>query len=356
MLTHRGFSAWIVSEGCTIPEYLVAVDEATHRVSCWIPATVGESFSIFWQDHNGGVDTSAFITLDGVTVPGRFLFGDGMASRSGVRVSKTTERPFVFASILEDANSSSSSAPVNKEIGMITLKIKRVKRVTIRPANTIQELPSTTALGKRKAGDVRIEFGADEQPLEEQASTTWGTVPYDEIGPGQSSSYVSFLFRYRTREFLEAQGIITESVRKTLPTNHRQPQLTEVQQRRSFTNPPPAKPAAEFTPEPESERTTSPVKKPRLGNGASRSLHPSLNNPRSQPTELRRATSSSTSSSSTSVAAHNPYGIFYYQRSLSSPTQPLNSHESSANVLSNLNNSEADHATEPSTDSETCTP
>ncbi|KAF9052904.1 hypothetical protein BJ165DRAFT_1443819 [Panaeolus papilionaceus] len=274
MLTHRGFSAWIVSEGCTVPEYLVAVDEPTHRVSCWIPATVGESFSVFWQDHTGGIDTSSFITLDGVTVPGRFLFGDGMASRSGVRVSKTTERPFVFASIAEEGTST-SSGPVNKEIGMITLKIKRVKRVTIRPANPIQELPSVTTLGKRKAGDVRIEFGQDEQPLEEQAATTWGTVPYDEVASGQSTSYVSFLFRYRTREFLEAQGIITEPVRKTAPTStYQQPQPIDGQQRSSLDNLPPAKPTAEFTPEPESDLLTTAPKKPRLGSSTSRPTHP----------------------------------------------------------------------------------
>ena len=47
MLTHRGFSAWVVSNGKVLPEYLVAVDEQSHRVSCWIPGTEGHVRSSF---------------------------------------------------------------------------------------------------------------------------------------------------------------------------------------------------------------------------------------------------------------------------------------------------------------------
>lgn len=47
------------------------------------------------------MDTCAFITLDGFVVPGRFLFGEGVASREGVRTSKTTERPFMFQNVDE---------------------------------------------------------------------------------------------------------------------------------------------------------------------------------------------------------------------------------------------------------------
>jgi hypothetical protein len=42
MLTHRGFSAWIVADGETLPEYLVAVDSNANKVSCWIPSKEGQ--------------------------------------------------------------------------------------------------------------------------------------------------------------------------------------------------------------------------------------------------------------------------------------------------------------------------
>jgi hypothetical protein len=42
MLTHRGFSAWIVVDGNPLPEYLITVDENAHKVSCWIPSEEGK--------------------------------------------------------------------------------------------------------------------------------------------------------------------------------------------------------------------------------------------------------------------------------------------------------------------------
>ncbi|EGN93273.1 hypothetical protein SERLA73DRAFT_64224 [Serpula lacrymans var. lacrymans S7.3] len=97
MLTHRGYSAWIVSEGTSIEEHLVAVDSKAHRVSCWIPCEPGKTFAVHWSDEGSKVTSCAFIILDGFTVPGRFLFGEGSASREGIRTGDLTERPFVFA-------------------------------------------------------------------------------------------------------------------------------------------------------------------------------------------------------------------------------------------------------------------
>lgn len=47
------------------------------------------------------MDSCGFIILDGLVVPGRFLFGEGITSRGGVRASKSTERPFMFQKVLE---------------------------------------------------------------------------------------------------------------------------------------------------------------------------------------------------------------------------------------------------------------
>jgi len=77
-------------------------------------------------------------------------------------------------------------------------------------------------------------FG-DEKQTYEQYSTTWSIKPYDPSAPGTkaASTYVSFVFRYRSRgkhvrkfvpcgfrpshfsEFLESQGIIPESERRS---------------------------------------------------------------------------------------------------------------------------------------------
>jgi hypothetical protein len=50
------------------------------------------------------VDTCSFITLDGYVVPGRFLFGTGVAWRQGVRTGPSTERPFIFSNVEDTSN------------------------------------------------------------------------------------------------------------------------------------------------------------------------------------------------------------------------------------------------------------
>jgi len=209
MLTHRGFSAWIVVDGKPVPEYLVAEDTKAARVSCWVPSEAGQKFSVHWKDHGGKVDSCSFISLDGLVVPGRFLFGSGETFRQGVRSSTTTERPFVFQKIEQDEPSTHA---VNKDVGMITLRVKRIQRVASRPANPVQQLPSVT-LGKRKAGELCVSFGEDKQAFD-QFAYTWSVKPYEKDAPAGSrtpSTYVSFVFRYRSREFLQMQGIMPES-------------------------------------------------------------------------------------------------------------------------------------------------
>ncbi|KAF9053882.1 hypothetical protein BDZ89DRAFT_1098328 [Hymenopellis radicata] len=213
MLTHRGFSAWIVANGKPLPEYLVAVDAAAHRISCWIPSERNQAFAVYWQDHDGKVDTCSFITLDGHVVPGRFLYGTGFTFRSGVRTSKNTERPFTFQQITEQATTSSPERK-STDTGMITLRIKRIKRISSRNANPIQDPPSPPAASQ--SGEIRIGYGQDIKTFE-QSHFTWLLKPYDPT-PGNSkkpSTYVSFVFRYRSRDFLIAQGIMPESHRQT---------------------------------------------------------------------------------------------------------------------------------------------
>ncbi|KAH9483702.1 hypothetical protein JR316_0003173 [Psilocybe cubensis] len=221
MLAHRGFTAWIQVQGKATPEYLVAVDESAHRVSCWIAGEVGQTFTIYWQDQGGGIDTCSFIVLDGLTVPGRFLFGNGIASRGGVRTSMSTERPFMFQKVEEKFPGkmiSPTTPSSSNEAGMIILKIKRIRRVARdKPANRIDPAPKTL-LGKRKPEDLCIGFG-EEVRVHEREDYTYDVVNHENPELKKPSSYVTFVFRYRSKDFLESQGIaVEESKISTLPT------------------------------------------------------------------------------------------------------------------------------------------
>jgi len=252
MLTHREFSAWIVVEGKELPEYLVAVDNDANRVSCWIPGEEGQPFSVHWKDHGGKVDTCGYITLDGFTVPGRFLFGEGTACRGGVRTSRTTERSFIFQKTREDVVPNTQVAA--KDVGVIALRIKRITRVASKLANALQVLPSMVP-GKRKTGELCIGFG-EEIPAFEQHSTTWSVAPYEADEPLSETpkTYVSFIFRYRTHEFLEAQGIIPESAK----ASYQVPPIRRIVSLPTTLMPtPPESPECETTPPPSKRRKTT---------------------------------------------------------------------------------------------------
>ena len=120
------------------------------------------------------MSTCAFIILDGVVVPGRFLHGEGAATRSGVRVSRTTERPFVFKKLKETGKWPELSTPYigilmaghadlaaledSKEAGLIILKVKRIKCMAPRAPNPIRAVPSVGVLGLRKEGDLCVGY------------------------------------------------------------------------------------------------------------------------------------------------------------------------------------------------------
>ncbi|KAJ4487821.1 hypothetical protein J3R30DRAFT_3431760 [Lentinula aciculospora] len=208
MLMHRGFSAWIEVDGKAVQEYLVALNDRLNQVSCWIPSEESKAFSVHWSDSGGKVDTCSFITLDGVVVPGRFLLGSGATSRSGVRTSKNTEAPFVFKKSLGSTNSSAPSTPSKSEAGMITLKIKQVERVSPRPANAYQDLAKISP-AQSNVGDLCAGFGTENKSYE-QSPFTWAIKSHGETNSKSKKipTYVSFVFRYRSREFLQSQGIM----------------------------------------------------------------------------------------------------------------------------------------------------
>lgn len=205
-LTHRGFSAWIECENKHIPVFKPELDNARQRITCWIPSEPGEEFTIHWKDRGegGGVDTASYIYLDGFMVPGKYLFGFGEASRGGVRVGPTAERPFVFGHVETDGN----GPPQGRTNGKIVLKIKRVRKIPdlTRPSNKYQTPPDSPK-GKRRAGHPYINYG-EVRTTKKQWDFTYKYVPFDQANPG---TYVTFEFRYATLDYLVNRGIISVS-------------------------------------------------------------------------------------------------------------------------------------------------
>lgn len=100
----------------------------------------------------------------------------------------------------------SGPAP-NMSVGSIILKIMETERGPGRPANKVEHLPSHIAsrTDTAKTGGACVAFGAPEIHGFEQSPFTWSTKP---INPSWHHSYVKFEFKYRTREWLQQQGML----------------------------------------------------------------------------------------------------------------------------------------------------
>lgn len=143
---------------------------------------------MYWRDHGSKQDSCAYIILDGYTASGRFLWGEGVASREGIRSGADSEKPFMFTKVGNDADDGIIEGG-NKEAGMITLKIKMTTRIGPRPNNAIKPVPSSP-YGKKAPGSLRIGYGA-ERKVCPQAPATWHVKP--------TKTHVTFVFRYRSR-------------------------------------------------------------------------------------------------------------------------------------------------------------
>lgn len=201
------------------------------KVTCWLPSQPGRNFTINWCDAGSGIDSQSFIELDGIVLPGKYIYGHGQVRRTGVRTGDQTEKPFVFGRIDRGSSSLATwlSSPsralthphadiddiplVGKEssIGSIILKIKLVRRIAGRVANSPLLVPQQVR-GKRRTGDDCIGFvlGSPPSPVitanwprsygterlvASQHKATWRILPWDLSNP---HSFVTFVFRYRS--------------------------------------------------------------------------------------------------------------------------------------------------------------
>ncbi len=93
------------------------------------------------------------------------------------------------------------------KVGSIILKIMEAQRGPGRPSNPLEHLPVAMASNADapKTGGVCLAFGDPEIPGFEQSPFTWSSKP---VNPSWHHSYVKFEFKYRTRAWLQQQGMI----------------------------------------------------------------------------------------------------------------------------------------------------
>ncbi|KAH8804199.1 hypothetical protein DL96DRAFT_636240 [Flagelloscypha sp. PMI_526] len=234
MLSHRGFSCWIEVDGQRVPEYMTSVDHENKLVQCFIAGEEGKRFSVHWKSQDNAIDTAGYISLDGYTVPGRFLWAHSSPMhpksetyRSAARISQSEERPFTFmkAPVTSDTHH-------HHQQGTIKLTLKRIQSGNSVKANAFAELPSPRVM---PGNALSVGFGAGQSTFE-QYPFTWDAQahPDDHVeGTKKPATWVTFIFKYRNKDWLDGQGIIPRPQRvnrgpSTMNTNYALPHTVDL--------------------------------------------------------------------------------------------------------------------------------
>ncbi|KAH7106370.1 hypothetical protein BKA62DRAFT_651023 [Auriculariales sp. MPI-PUGE-AT-0066] len=208
MLQHKGFSAWIVSNDEELDEYTVTVKDDV--VECWIVSKKGQTFAVCWQnDNERKIATSGHVFVDGNDVASAIMRPQRIShvERNGARISSSNVRPFVFdeLQLTDDDKIAPVRDPSAQHIGTIRLEITRVvlgAEIEFKPANVGDRGPVHEKA--KKAGSHVTRYGKSQRSAKGKTAAIT-TAPYD---MGRDKPWVTFVFRYRNREFLLAQDII----------------------------------------------------------------------------------------------------------------------------------------------------
>ncbi|EJD49569.1 hypothetical protein AURDEDRAFT_161127 [Auricularia subglabra TFB-10046 SS5] len=217
MPSHRGFKAWISCEGEPLTEYEKQIDpKEPDIVTCWVPSKAGANFSVCWQnDNKKKTATSGHVFIDGNDVASAIMRPERKShvERSGAKTSSSNIRQFKFAALelTDDDNIAPRVDPSAQHIGTIRLEITRVilgAEVPFQATNVENRGPVHERA--KKAGVHVTKFGATQRSAKGKSAAV-SNAPYDH---DRTTPWVTFVFRYRSHDFLMAQNIIPNPLKR----------------------------------------------------------------------------------------------------------------------------------------------
>ncbi|KAF5314231.1 hypothetical protein D9758_018299 [Tetrapyrgos nigripes] len=177
------FDAWVTADDVPLAEYKITMAEK--KVSCWIPSEVGKVKRPLMRNF------ASYMYLDGQLEYARAVIIDANGTSeiynlSGLLVSETSERPFVFQS----AESTDDDAYLAHEANLGEIKVI-IKEVIIGAAIPV---PKPTFVPQAK---IHERLGAVETiPIQDY----FALEVVRDIG--------TYVFRYRPIDFLRANGVV----------------------------------------------------------------------------------------------------------------------------------------------------
>ncbi|KAF8630192.1 hypothetical protein AX15_003067 [Amanita polypyramis BW_CC] len=201
------FHAGIKLGGEKLPEYNIQTDETEKKVSCWIPSEAGKNFSVCWSSTESIVDIGGWVKVDGTAIGGKVCH-KGLTAEvdySSCYTTPTTSHCFSFSAVAYTDDDTYLNAPI-PNFGEIELEIYHVRSEEEVPVNWQGPLSHEGKVHERskKMGAHCVQFGA----LQEAPHTNF-------FRTTKIRRLVTFFFRYRPLDMLQANGIAPLPARAT---------------------------------------------------------------------------------------------------------------------------------------------
>ncbi|KAJ3478915.1 hypothetical protein NLI96_g9419 [Meripilus lineatus] len=203
MLHSRGFEIRVITDDGVLEEYGTRVTGAS--VHCHIPSQANQSFRFELKNHSY-MNITFWCYADGICIGGRLCKPQGTSQLSRFVVSHSVARPFTFAAVeLSESSDAVATDPANiTSLGTITVKVIRVK-----PCGRTERTYEVPALlngpideKSKKIGTHHVILGP-EIPLKASHN-----IYLSEEIDSESQPFAEFIFQYRPKASLQAQGII----------------------------------------------------------------------------------------------------------------------------------------------------
>ncbi|GJE94863.1 hypothetical protein PsYK624_110390 [Phanerochaete sordida] len=203
----KDFEAFITVGDHNIEEYDVK-DDGENKKTGWIASEEGASFAIKVQNKSSTA-VSCTVYIDGRLL-NHVLIRPGLLQEiNGARITPVVIRPFIFSRISVSDDDALLHQDIKNLEAIGTVRIL-IRRVTVDETSTRTRQCfnyETEDIGivherKKKAGVHCVSLGKE---ITEQRAQTVVDVQYHDTA---EKPHCVFLFRYRSKDFLQAQGIL----------------------------------------------------------------------------------------------------------------------------------------------------
>ncbi|KAF8895969.1 hypothetical protein BD779DRAFT_552958 [Infundibulicybe gibba] len=205
MLTAQGFSAWVSVDGVELPQYAVESRDAAgvkETVTCYIPSEANKEFAVYWTSPPYPFKLVGDVRVDGIWISGKGNKVDMGSTQqaSFVRTSDRSARPLMF-SLLERTDDDACLASSTKDLGEIKLDVWTARCPEYGAPrdcySTTLQTPTKIHERSKSVMSHRASFGR-EVP----------TRPIRRKPARRDRRVVTFIFKYRSQDYLKAEGII----------------------------------------------------------------------------------------------------------------------------------------------------